>query len=101
MPELDSAARSYLVGYLAYWLARDQLIDLVSDLALESEDEASLTEVAAGELRLIGAQVLSRAAVRRSAVSSERGPLSAEEVVEGIRATDLDWLDRSSPDFRL
>jgi Fe-S-cluster containining protein len=82
-----------LDGYLRYWLERDALFGIVQ-LAMTESDAGDVEEWVRAELRAIGAVVLARADVRRRARGEGRGPLTGDDVRDGIRATDQDLLDR-------
>jgi Putative zinc- or iron-chelating domain len=90
----DDAARA-LEGYLRYWLERDQLFGFVH-LAMLENDGGSVTERVTDELRGIAATTVSRAHVLATLGVGSVDRLSADEVLEGIRATDQDLLDRAS-----
>jgi hypothetical protein len=93
-PALEERAEQLLQAYLRYVLARDQLFGAV---AVEISDaELTLEAAVAGELDRVGAQVLARAAVRQMAESAGSGRLTVADVERGIRATDMDLLDRPS-----
>jgi Putative zinc- or iron-chelating domain len=99
-PALSDDATRALEGYLRYWLERDLLLGVVQLGMLEDRD-GSVTERAAAELRGIGAVALSRAQVLASVRRGTSGPLSAGELLAGIRAADQDLLDRASWGSRL
>ncbi|MGP8072926.1 MAG: YkgJ family cysteine cluster protein [Thermoplasmata archaeon] len=92
-PEVDSAGRRLLEGYIRYFLERDALFGTVLT-DLEPSGGFTVGEEVEAELRAIGALVLSRAEVRRKALGVASGPLTELEMAEGIRATDQDLLDR-------
>lgn len=99
-PGLDSHARAILRGYLAYRLERDATFGAVYDYLLESEP--TLPERAiANELQLSAGQVIRLASLRRALTSDRRGPLSGPEIEDGVRATDMDVLDRPTVGLRL
>jgi Fe-S-cluster containining protein len=99
-PETAPDATALLEGYLRYWLERDLLFGTTHLEMLES-DTGTVTEWIAAELRAIGATTLARADVRARARYGERRRLTADDVRDGIRATDQDLLDRSSWGDRL
>jgi Fe-S-cluster containining protein len=99
-PAIDPGARHLLEGYLRYSLARDAFLASVHVDMLEG-DEGTVTEWAANELRVLGATVLARASVRSKLHGAEGASLGAEDLENGIRATDQDWLDRPSWGERL
>ena len=99
-PKLAADAVRTLEGYLRYWLGRDQLFGTVH-LAMREEGSGTVTESIAQELRRIGALTVSRAAVLSSLLRGSANPLTADDVVQGIRATDQDLLDRDGWGSRL
>jgi len=99
-PPMSPPAKALLTAYLDYWLRRDAVFGAVH-LAMAEADEGTVEEWVRRELRGIGALVLARADVRARARRGPGGPLSAEEVAEGIRATDQDLLDRATWGDRL
>jgi len=99
-PSLTSEAEALLVGYLRYFLERDLLFAYALPRMAE-EGEDSVTEWVEEELREIGATVVSRASVRAKLAGGGLGPLSAVDLVNGIRATDQDLMDVSTWGDRL
>ncbi len=99
-PVVSTEGGEMLGGYLNYWLERDALFGIVH-LAMTEAGDGDVEEWVRAELRSIGATVLARADVRRRARDQAPGPLSAAEVLDGVRATDQDLLDRSSWGDRL
>jgi Fe-S-cluster containining protein len=99
-PALDEAARILLEGYLRYSLARDAFLASVHLDMLEGEG-GTVAEWTADELRVLGATVLARGSVRAKLHGSAGTTLTANDVENGIRATDQDWLDRPSWGERL
>lgn len=99
-PALAEDARRLLAGYLRYWVDRDAFLAAVHQEML-GVPEGSVLEWATLGLREIGALTLARASVRRQIRSGATGPLSREELWEGIAATDQDWLDRPTWGERL
>ena len=99
-PGLTIDARRLLVGYLRYWLDRDAFLAAVLQEML-GEPDGSVLEWATTGLREIGALTLARASVRRRVRSGDTGPLTRQDVWEGIAATDQDWLDRPTWGERL
>jgi Fe-S-cluster containining protein len=95
VPSVDAAGRRVLEGYLDYWLRRDALFGHVHLEMLESDD-GTVEEWVAEELRTIAALTLARAYVRARASRATTGSLTADDVLDGIRATDQDLLDRPS-----
>jgi Putative zinc- or iron-chelating domain len=99
-PELDGGAQGLLEGYLRYSLQRDAFLAAVHLEALEAT-EGSVVEWTSLALRELGATTLSRAVVRAKLRGAGEGTLSARDVADGIRATDMDWLDRPTWGDRL
>ncbi len=100
LPVLSEEARRLLSGYLRYWLARDQLFGTVH-LEMAKSHQGDVTDCVAAELRQIAATAISRAAVLASLGRGRVGPLSGSDLVQGIRATDQDLLDRPTWGTRL
>jgi Fe-S-cluster containining protein len=99
-PPLDAAADALLRAYLRYHLERDAfLAGVVHELAAGGEGD--VRERATLELRALGATVVSRALVRAKLGRDPRGPLTAADLADGIRATDQEALDRPTWGFRL
>lgn len=94
-PRIEGGADSILRGYLGYWLERDALFGTVHLRMLEST-VGTVTEWVAGELRAIGALVLARAEVRAKLARGSVDRLTAEDLRNGVRASDQDLLDRDS-----
>lgn len=99
-PPLKECAERLLEAYLRYALARDAFLAAVHLDMLEG-DEGTVTDWVADELRVLGATVLARASVRSRFTGRAAGALSANDVENGIRATDQDWLDRPTWGERL
>lgn len=99
-PPLDGAADRLLEGYLRYELHRDAFLAAAQLDAFEA-GEGSVVEWTERELTALGAVVLARAVVRAKLHGEERESLTATEVADGIRATDMDWLDRPTWGDRL
>jgi hypothetical protein len=99
-PALTSEAEALLVGYLRYFLERDLLFAFAL-ARMVKEGEGSVTQWMEEELREIGATVLSRASVRAKLAGGGAVPLSAADLVRGIRATDQDLMDVSTWGDRL
>jgi Fe-S-cluster containining protein len=95
-PALEGDAARLVEGYLDYWLRRDALFGTVHLEMLRSPDAGTVTEWVSAELERIGALVLSRAEVRAKLRRGTVDRLTAADVVDGIRATDQDLLDRES-----
>jgi Putative zinc- or iron-chelating domain len=99
-PPLEAGAETMLRGYLRYWLARDALFGTVH-LRMAHSTEGTVSEWIEEELRAIGAVVLARAEVRAKLRRGVVDRLSAADLVDGIRATDQDLLDRDTWGDRL
>jgi Fe-S-cluster containining protein len=99
-PGLDDSARMMLAGYLGYLLERDATISAMYEYLLDAEPELP-EQVVADELELIVGQVIRLATLRRALTSDRRGALSVSDIENGIRATDMDILDRPTAGLRL
>ncbi|HYA70961.1 MAG TPA: YkgJ family cysteine cluster protein [Thermoplasmata archaeon] len=99
-PSLDRAAEELLEGYLRYWVARDCFLAAIHHEML-SLAEGNVLETALAQLQSIGSDVLARASFRTRLRGEAGTRLTAREIELGIRATDLDWLDRPSWGSRL
>jgi Fe-S-cluster containining protein len=99
-PPLDATGDRLLEGYLRYGLHRDAFLAAVQLDAFEA-GEGSVLEWTERELTVLGAVVLARAVVRSKLHGGGDGTLTAAEVADGIRATDMDWLDRPTWGDRL
>lgn len=99
-PPLEVDARELLLGYMSYLLERDATLGAAYEFLLRSEPELP-ADVVAADLQAIATQVLRMATLRRALVSDRRGALSVHDVENGIRATDMDILDRPSSGLRL
>lgn len=99
-PELHPDAAAYLEGYLRYWLERDALFGTVH-LAMIRAAEGTVSDWVAAELRAIGALVLARAEVRAKLARGVVDRLSSTELLDGVRASDQDLLDRETWGDRL
>ncbi|HXQ48398.1 MAG TPA: YkgJ family cysteine cluster protein [Thermoplasmata archaeon] len=91
-PPLDPGAELFLRGYLRYFLERDLLFASVLPRMAEG-GAGTVTEWVEEELREIGAIVVSRASVRAKLARGSTGPLTATDLVAGIRASDQDLMD--------
>lgn len=101
-PGLEGPAKLRLRGYLGYLLARDQTLGRAYEALLAPQRSfGSMFEVLCGELRATAAHVLGLAVLRRALTSGRRGPLECGDIDLGIRATDMDLLDRPTAGFRL
>ncbi|MCI4347521.1 MAG: hypothetical protein L3J97_02740 [Thermoplasmata archaeon] len=99
-PELLPKARASLVGYLSYLLERDSTIGVAYDKLLGGAPGLP-SDLVARDLRSAAGQVLQMATLRRALISDQRGALTAGDIENGIRATDMDLLDRPSVGLRL
>jgi Fe-S-cluster containining protein len=99
-PGLDARSHSMLRGYLAYLLERDMTISVAYELLLDAEKELPERMVSA-DLVAVAGQVTRMAALRRALSSDHRGELSVHDIEAGIRATDMDILDRPTAGLRL
>lgn len=99
-PALDEGARRLLEAYIRYSLARDAFLASVHVDMLEG-DGGTVAEWGAEALRTLGATVLARAVVRSKLRGVAPVALSANDLENGIRATDQDWLDRPTWGERL
>jgi Fe-S-cluster containining protein len=99
-PEMTADGRAALETYLRYWLARDLLLGHVH-LAMLGANDGSVEDWVRSELRHIGGTALARADVLVRARRGEPRRLTEVDVLEGIRATDQDLLDRESWGDRL
>jgi Fe-S-cluster containining protein len=99
-PGLDAQARSLLWGYVSYLLDRDAIFGIAYHYLLEGKT-GSPESVMAAELRSAADQVIRLAALRRALTSDRRGALNQMDIEKGIRATDMDLLDRPTSGFRL
>ncbi|MGC2360325.1 MAG: YkgJ family cysteine cluster protein [Thermoplasmata archaeon] len=94
-PEIEAAAARLMRGYLRYWLERDAMFGAVHLRMLDST-EGTVTDWVEEELRAIGALVLARAEVRAKVRRGVVDRLTRAELLDGIRASDQDLLDRAS-----
>ncbi len=99
-PALSPGADSLLADYLRYVLDRDQFLASVELEAVEGES-GDVAEWARSELAALGAVVLARGSVRAKLHGGDGVMLSERDVIAGIRATDMDWLDRPTWGDRL
>jgi Fe-S-cluster containining protein len=100
LPRLTPDATRLLRAYLRHVLARDAFLDSVHLDALEAA-EGTVLDWVRGELRSLGATVLARGAVRAKLRGEGERSMTSDDVANGIRATDLDWLDRPTWGDRL
>jgi Fe-S-cluster containining protein len=99
-PGVTAEGGRLLTAYLNYVLDRDAFLAAVLLHAAEWADGtvAEWTEVG---LRTLGAEVLARGCVRAKLRGGDGSLLDAEAVADGIRAADMDSLDRSTWGDRL
>ncbi|MFZ1024507.1 MAG: hypothetical protein WAN87_10290 [Thermoplasmata archaeon] len=95
VPRLTARGRNLLDSYLRYFLERDFLFGTVH-LALVDEPEQMVGDAIQQELQKIGTDVLTRAVIRGKVSGRPTNPLTEVDVEEGIRAVDMDLLDRPS-----
>jgi hypothetical protein len=99
-PGLDPSSRSLLQGYLAYLLERDATLSAAYARLDETQRELP-ADLVAEDLRSAASQVIRMAVLRRALTSDQRGALAPADVENGIRATDMDLLDRPMAGLRL
>jgi hypothetical protein len=92
-PELTPSGLGLLHGYLAYMLERDSFLASVQLRSAEAA-EGTVGDWAEIELAALGAVVLARGTLLAHSRGESPTELSDREVADGIRATDMDWLDR-------
>ncbi len=92
-PDLSPAGRRALSAYLEHLLARDLTYWAAAETA-RSLPDADLLEIVEDDLGHYGASVLARAELLRRHQGTDPGPLSADDVWEGVRATDGEVVDR-------
>lgn len=97
-PTLSEAAHEVLNAYQAIVASRDATLWAA---ALDAEGTGELEEAWRAAVREAGALALSRAAVLRELHGRVGGPLSAADVLVGVRATDAEVLDRPTWGRRL
>ncbi len=99
-PPRSPAADRLLDGYLRYVLERDSFLGAAA-VGMDPDGDESFREAVEHELRVLGAVVVARADVLRRRRGSAADSLSVDDLAMGIRATDMDWLDRPSWGDRL
>jgi hypothetical protein len=99
-PELAADGERALRAYLEYLLARDQTYFQAAD-RVDPHGDGGLLEEVAWDLGEIGALVVSRASARQTLRGVDPGPLDAATVLDGVRATDAEVVDRPSLGVRL
>lgn len=99
-PSLEPEAFALLEGYRAYLLERDATIQAVY-AELVTGRPGSPVEGVRALLEEVTSGVVRMAALRRSLTSGRRGDLTLQDVASGIRAMDMDLLDRPTIGIRL
>jgi Fe-S-cluster containining protein len=99
-PELTDEGERLLRAYLRYVLDRDAFLGAVLLDFAESPD-GTLAERTSAELRTLGAAVLARGSVRAKLRGASGTVLDVATVADGIRASDMDSLDRPTWGDRL
>jgi Fe-S-cluster containining protein len=89
-PELTTTGSRMLAGYLHYLIERDDAVDAA---LAEPGPAGPIADAVAANLVRTGSTVLARASVLQR-TDGRSGPLDAEDVWSGVRATDAEWLDR-------
>jgi Fe-S-cluster containining protein len=92
-PELTDDGQRALRGYLGYLLARD-LTYWQAAARVRPDGGAGLLEEVAWDVSDFGALALARGQLRRELRGAGSGPLDAAAVLDGIRATDAEFVDR-------
>ena len=99
-PGLATDATTLLEGYLQYLLDRDSTIGMAYERMMSGAIGLP-DEIVGMDLRFIAGQVLRMATLRRALVTGTRGALTLGDIENGIRATDMDILDRPTVGLRL
>jgi hypothetical protein len=99
-PEMYPGGERVLQAYLEYLLARDITYWQAAE-RLDPDGEFGMAEEVALDVAEFGALVLSRAWARERLRAVDPGPLDAEAVLDGVRATDAEFLDRPTLGLRL
>jgi len=99
-PVASEDAEALLEAYLRYVLARDSFLAAVH-LELAQGREGSVMEAALEDLHAVGSLVLARGSARAKLRGNSGVSLGRDDIERGIRATDLDWLDRPTWGSRL
>ncbi|MCI4358392.1 MAG: YkgJ family cysteine cluster protein [Thermoplasmata archaeon] len=92
-PSVTADGNRVLESYLEYLLRRDFTYWSAAE-RLRTNRGGSLLEEVGADLERFGALVLARAQLLERLHPSEGGPLTAERVWDGVRATDGEYLDR-------
>jgi hypothetical protein len=96
LPAIEPEGRRLLEGYLRYALARDHTLWSVYEENPDAPDAEWLAGELAERLDEVAATVVSRAAVRSLSTGAPSDRLGVEQIANGIRATDMELLDRST-----
>jgi len=99
-PEMDPSGERALRAYLEYLLARDITYWQAAE-RVDPDGPDGMAEEVAMDLAEFGSLVLSRAWARERLRGVEPGPLDAAAVLDGVRATDAEFLDRPTLGLRL
>lgn len=99
-PVLSDEARGALEWYLRYWLGRDQLLGEAL-AAVRAGEATRLGEAMDAELRRVAAQTLLAAGLHRAEQGESPDRLGLDDLLFGIRATDMDRLDQPTIGVRL
>lgn len=99
-PPLGPGARALIGGYRAYLLERDATLSAAYAELAEGRPGQPV-EVVGALLDEATSTVVRMASLRRSLTSAQRGDFIPEDIVGGIRATDMDVLDRPTIGLRL
>lgn len=99
-PEIAGPARRLLIAYLGYVLERDATFGAAYDHLLRNGSELP-EETVASDLAGVAEQVVRLSVLRRALTTDRRGALTVQDVEQGIRATDMDLLDRPTVGLRL
>jgi hypothetical protein len=98
-PEMAAGGERALQAYLEYLLWRD-LTYWQAAYHVDPDGEDGLLEEVAWDLADVGALVLSRAVTRQRLRGVDPGPLDAESVLDGVRASDAEFIDRPTLGLR-
>ncbi|HZY71129.1 MAG TPA: YkgJ family cysteine cluster protein [Thermoplasmata archaeon] len=93
-PGIDSYGEAVWKGYLRYVAERDATLWSILYALPAGADRAQLEAATVEFLRSVGATVIARARLRGSVTRGDAMALGAPEVLEGVRATDAECLDR-------
>lgn len=93
-PQLGASARAALAGYLRYVAERDATIWTVLEDASPRSTLPELEVRTGADLLAIASTVVARAALRAAAAGGDPRHLKEEELLDGVRATDAECLDR-------